>query len=203
MKNLGRVLFRQRIKLDDYLIAGIEVLQKLLQMLLVCEPGSPDTEQTEAMLDLQLQLEDGYSLFLRSLDKKYYLPFYWEYMFEVYSNLKKIFAILQTYSTEKRIYHSRFSFSHFLELEDRVLGNVRCFIGEYLKNRKYAEELLKNNCHELQNFIRLYYHGIASIGRKEAQSHFTSRLLEILLEINAVNNTIQDLLQKILIGTNL
>jgi len=68
MKNLGRVLFRQRIKLDDYLIAGIEVLQKLLQMLLVCEPGSPDTEQTEAMLDLQLQLEDGYSLFLRSLE---------------------------------------------------------------------------------------------------------------------------------------
>ena len=203
MKNLGKVLFRQRIKLDDYLIAGIEVLQKFLQSLLGSEPGSSDTEQTEAMLDLQLQLEDGYALFLRSLDKKYYLPFYWEDMFEVYSNLKKVFATLQTYSTEKRIYQSHYPFSHFFELEDRVLGNVSCFIGEYLSNRKYAEELLKNNQHELQNFVRLYYHGIASINREAAQSHFTLRLLEILLEINTVNNTIQDLLQKILIGTNL
>jgi len=203
MKNLGKVLFRQRIKLDEYLLAGVEVLHKFLRILLCSEPGSSDTEQTEAMLDLQLQLEDGYALFLRSLDKKYYLPFYWEDMFEVYSNLKKIFALLQTYSTEKRIYKSSFSFSHFLELEARVLENIKCFIGEYVRNRKYAGELLKNNQYELQNFVRLYYHGIASISRDQARSHLTSRLLEVLLEINAVNNVIQDLLQKILIGTNL
>jgi hypothetical protein len=186
MKNLGKVLFRQRIKLDDYLIGGIEILRKLLQVLLGSEPEGSDAETPE-----------------ESLDKKYYLPFYWEDMFEVYSNLKKIFAILQTYSAEKRIYQSRLSFSHFLELEDRILGNVKCFIEAYLSNRKYAEELLKNNRHELQNYVRLYYHGIASIGRQQAQSHITSRLLEVLLEINAVNNIIQDLLQKILIGTNL
>jgi hypothetical protein len=203
MKNLGKVLFRQRIKLDDYLVGGIEILRKLLQILLGSERGGSDAETTEGILDLQLMLEDGYALFLQSLDKKYYLPFYWEDMFEVYSNLKKIFAILQTYSAEKRIYQSRFSFSHFLELEDRILGNVKCFIEEYLSNRKYAEELLKNNRHELQNYVRLYYHGIASIGKQQAQSHITSRLLEVLLEINAVNNIIQDLLQKILIGTNL
>jgi hypothetical protein len=203
MKNLGKVLFRQRIKLDEYLIAGIEVLRKFLRILLVSKPEAPNSDQPEGILDLQLQLEDGYNLFLQSLDKKYYLPFYWEDMFEVFSNLKKIFSILQTYSTEKRIYQSQQTFSHFLELEERVLENVRCFIGEYLSNRKYAEELLKNNQHELQNFVRLYYHGIASISREDAQSHVTSRLLEILLEINTVNNTIQDLLQKILIGTNL
>jgi hypothetical protein len=203
MKNLGKALFRQRIKLDEYLIAGIDVLLKLLQILLVSKTDGSDSEQTEGILDLQLLLEDDYTLFLHSLDKKYYLPFYWEDMFEVYSNLKKIFAILQTYFTEKRIYKSRLSFSHFLELEDRVLENIKCFFEEYLSNRKYAEELLKNNQHELQNFVRLYYHGIASISREDAQSHSTSRLLEILLEINTVNNTIQDLLQKILIGTNL
>ena len=203
MKNLSRVLFRQRIKLDDYLTAGIDVLHDLLQMLLFSHTDGDDPEQMEGILDLQLMLEEGYEHFLQSLDKKYYLPFYWEEMFEVYSNLKKIFAVLQTYATEKRIYHSRKKFNHFLELEERILENVKSFIREYLSNRKYAEELLKNNRHELQNFTRLYYHGIASISRKDAQSYATSRLLEILLEINNINNIIQDLLQKILIGTSL
>jgi len=83
------------------------------------------------------------------------------------------------------------------------LDNVKCFFQEYLTNRKYSEELLKNNQHELKNFVRLYYHGIASISQEQVQSHITSRLLESFLEINTVNNTIQDLLQKILIGTNL
>jgi len=63
--------------------------------------------------------------------------------------------------------------------------------------------LLKNNQHELKNFTRLYYHGIASIAQEGEQPHITSRLLELFLEINTVNSTIQDLLQKILIETNL
>ena len=102
-----------------------------------------------------------------------------------------------------RIYKSRYSFSHFFELEDRILENVLEFFREYLSNRKYARELLKNNQHELKNFVRLYYQGIASISREQAQSPTTSRLLEIFLEVNTVNSAIQDLLQKILIGTNL
>jgi uncharacterized protein Yka (UPF0111/DUF47 family) len=202
MKSLGSMLFRQRIKLDDYIITGIDILRKLVHLQLNSKQGT-DSEQSDEILDLELQFEDSFNDFLQSLDKKYYLPFYWEDMYEVYSNLKKIVAILQTYSTEKRIYKVRFSFSHFLELEDRILENVVEFFREYLGNRKYTGELLKNNQHELKNFVRLYYQGIASISREQAQSHITSRLLEILLEINAVNSTIQDLLQKILIGTNL
>ena len=203
MKSLGQVLFRQRIKLDEYLIAGIDILRKLVQLLLIPTQDSPDSEQTDEMLDLELLFEDSVALFLQSLDKKYYLPFYWEDMFEVYSNLKKIFAILHTFYAERRIYKTRFSFYHFLELEGRVLENVKCFFQEYLTNRKYSKELLKNNQHELKNFTRLYYHGIASISQEREQSHITSRLLELFLEINTVNSTIQDLLQKILIGTNL
>ena len=202
MKSLGSVLFRQRIKLDDYIISGIDILRKLVHQLLISKQGA-DSEQSDEIIDLELQFEDSFALFLQSLDKKYYLPFYWEDMYEVYSNLKKIVAILQTYATEKRIYKVRFTFSHFFELEDRILDNVVEFFREYLGNRKYAGELLKNNQHELKNFVRLYYQGIASISREQAQSHITSRLLEIFLEINTVNSAIQDLLQKILIGTNL
>ena len=202
MKKLGSVLFRQRIKLDDFIITGIDIVRKLVRLLLISEPGT-DAEQSDEIMDLDLQFEDSFTCFLQSLDKKYYLPFYWEDMFEVYSNLKKIVAILQTYSTEKRIYKIRFSFSHFFELEERILENILEFFREYLSNRKYAAELLKNNQHELKNFVRLYYQGIASISREQAQSHITSRLLEILLEINTVNSAVQDILQKILIGTNL
>ncbi len=203
MRSWGKVLFRQRIKLDEYLIAGIDILRKLVQLLLIPKQDSPDSEQTDGILDLELLFEDSFALFLQCLDKKFYLPFYWEDMFEVYSNLKKIFATLQAYYAEKRIYKARFSFYHFLELEGRVLENVKCFFQEYLTNRKYSKELLKNNQHELKNFVRLYYYGIASISQEQAQPHITSRLLELFLEINTVNNTIQDLLQKILIGTNL
>jgi hypothetical protein len=202
MKSLGSVLFRQRIKLDDYLISGIDILRKLVRLQLTSEQGT-DSEQSDEIIDLELQFEDGFACFLQSLDKKYYLPFYWEDMYAVDANLKKIVAILQTFSTEKRIYKVHFSFSHFFELEDRILENVAEFFLEYLGNRKYAGELLKNNQHELKNFVRFYYQGIASISRGQAKSHITSRLLEIFLEINTVNSTIQDLLQKILIGTNL
>lgn len=202
MKSLGSVLFRQRIKLDDYIINGIDVLRKLVHLQLISNQGT-DSEQPDEILDLELQFEDCFAQFLQSLNKKYYLPFYWKDMYEVYSNLKKIVAILQTYSAEQRIYKVCFSFSHFFELEDRILDNVIQFFREYLHNRKYTGELLKNNQHELKNFVRLYYQGIASISREQTQSHITSRLLEIFLEINKVNSAIQDLLQKILIGTNL
>jgi hypothetical protein len=202
MGNLGSFLFRQRIRLDDFIITGIDIVRKLVRLLLISEPGT-DAGQSDEIMDLDLQFEDSFTCFLQSLDKKYYLPFYWEDMYEVYSNLKKIVAILQTYSTEKRIYKIRFSFSHFFELEDRILENVLEFFRDYLSNRKYAGELLKNNQHELKGFFRLYYQGIASISREQARSHITSRLLGILLEINTVNSAIQDLLQKILIGTNL
>ncbi len=37
MKNLVKVWFRQRIKLDEYLIAGIDVLQKFVHLLLTNE----------------------------------------------------------------------------------------------------------------------------------------------------------------------
>jgi hypothetical protein len=202
MKSLGSVLFRQRIKLDDYIITGIDILRKLVHLLLISKQ-SADSEQSDETVELELQFEDSFGCFLQSLDKKYYLPFYWEDMYEVYSNLKKLVAILQTYATEKRIYKVHFSCSHFFELEDRILENVTEFFREYLGNRKYAGELLKNNEHELKNFVRLYYQGIASISRGQVQSHISSRLLEICLEINTVNSAIQDLLQKILIGTNL
>ena len=201
MKGLARVLFRQRIKLDDYLIDGIDILRKLVELLLNLERG--EAEQTNGMLDLELLFEDSIEHFLQSLDKKFYLPFYWEDMYEVYTSLNKIFATLQAFATEKRIYNARFSFTRFLELEDRILDNVRCFFQEYMGNRKYAGELLKNNQHELKDFVRLYYQGIVSISREQLQSHVTSRLLEHFLEINALNTRVHDLLQKILIGTNL
>ena len=201
MKGLARVLFRQRIKLDDYLIDGIDILRKLVELLLNLERG--EAEQTNGMLDLELLFEDSIEHFLQSLDKKFYLPFYWDDMYEVYTNLKKIFVALQAFATEKRIYNARFSFTRFLELEDRILDNVRCFFQEYMGNRKYAGELLKNNQHELKDIVRLYYQGIVSISREQLQSHVTSRLLEHFLEINALNTRVHDLLQKILIGTNL
>ena len=202
MKSLGSVLFRQRIKLDDYIITGIDSIRKIVNLLLISKQGA-DSEQPDEVIELELQFDDSFGCFLQSLDRKYYLPFYWEDMYEVYSNLKKIVAILQTYATERRIYKVNYSFSHFFELEDHILENVAEFFREYLGNRKYAGELLKNNQHELKDFIRLYYQGIASISREQAQSHTTSRLLEIFLEINTVNSAIQDLLQKILIGTSL
>jgi hypothetical protein len=202
MKKLGSVLFRQRVKLDDYIITGIDILRKLIHWLSNSE-SSTDSEQSDEILDFELQFEESFSQFLQSLDKKYYLPFYWEDMYEVYSNLKKIVTILQTYAVEKRIYKVHYSFSHFLKFEDRILENILEFFRDYLSNRKYAGELLKNNQHEIKNFVRLYYQGIASLSREQAQSHTISRLLENFLEINTVNNTIQDLIQKILIGTNL
>jgi len=68
MKSLGKVLFRQRIKLDEYLIAGIDILQDLAQLISRTEQGSQDPDQTDRMLDLEVRFEDSFALFLRSLD---------------------------------------------------------------------------------------------------------------------------------------
>ncbi len=203
MKSLVKVLFRQRIKLEEYLFAGIKVLQELVEMLLTTKQDGQDHDHADRMLDLEVTFEDSFSLFLESLDKKYYLPFYWEDIYEVYTNLGKIFATLHVYYTEQRIFKTRFSFNHFLEMEGRVLENMKYYLKEYMSNRKYSQELLKNNQHELKNFSRLYYHGIASISEEGERSHVTLRLLELFLKINTVNATIQSLLQKILIETNL
>jgi len=203
MKSLGKMLFRQRTKLEEYLIAGIDILQNLVRLLSAAKQDSQDPDLTDRVLDLEVGFDDSYAFFLRSLDKKYCLPFYWEDIFEVYSNLKKIFSGLHTYYAERRIYQAPFSFDRFLELEGLVMENTKCFFQEYLTNRKYSKELLKNNQHELKNFNRLYYHGIASIGQARERLYIISRILKLFLEINTVNSSIQDLLQKILIETNL
>lgn len=203
MKSFAKVLFRQRIKLEEYLIGGLGVILEFLKLLAASGRNGRGPDSADEVLGLEVAFQDRFTLFLDVLEQKYSLPFHWEDIFEVYTSLRKIFAILLSYYAERRIFKPKLTFSHFFEAEARILENLKCFLQEYLSNRKYCQELLRNNHHELKDFNQLYYQGIASMAREEARSPATLQILQQLRQINTVNASIQDLLHKILVGTNL
>jgi hypothetical protein len=203
MKLVLKEAFKRKQTMEARIHACIGVTRKLLD-LFVSKPGHEQLAGAfDAVCALESEQEELCATFVEDIDRKYSLPFYWEDIYAVFLDLKKLFVLLVAYFNKSCIFKSPKSFSQFFQIETNILLNVHAFFSEYRKKRLYVAELLKNNNFEIKNFSKAYFSAVTGIINLGQESLTGMNILALFERMNEINENLQDTLKKIYIDTNL
>jgi hypothetical protein len=114
-------------------------------------------------------------------------PFYWTYLYSFCFNLRILFNHYYLYANQLMIHKTTISAAPVLKSQKLILENVGNFVLEYINNRKYVSELLKNNLNEINNLSRLLMLIIEKTPRTKDNSPLMFEILRSLREANYVN----------------
>ncbi|MCD6122430.1 MAG: hypothetical protein J7K04_11385 [Spirochaetales bacterium] len=203
MKNLIYSFVKKRAHIEVKIKEETVIVEKLIDFLIKLS-GQPNTEKDiVTILELEAEMADHYSLFLQSIDKKQYLPFYWEEIYDLYMDIKKIFNFLILYFNKRNVLEDTEIFNAFLNTQKGVMKNIVLFFDEYISNRKYVRELLKNNNTIIKTLSKMHLKIIGNTIFESRDSLLKYRIIEILESISTIDYTIQDLLNKILLTSGI
>jgi signal transduction histidine kinase len=200
VKTLGALLSRRKAAPDKWLDASLDGVLELVEVLKSRPVEMPGDDR---LIELEAAFEGSCEAFLDGAAAKPALPFYWEELFAASTGIRRLFQLLLSYAALSRMLPTRRSFRPFLEVQGRLLANVREFLRECLGNRKYSRELLRSNQHELKELRRLCLQGIASIGGEGQNAQQALRLLGLFNELAAADAALLDCLEKVYIATSL
>jgi hypothetical protein len=203
MKIALKEAFKKKQTMDARIHDCIAVTLKLLDLFL----RTPGHEQLAKAFDsvcaLETEQENLCNTFVEDIDRKLSLPFYWEDIYTVFLDLKKLFSLLVVYYNKACIFKSPKSFSQFFQIERNILLNIRAFFSEYRKKRLYVGELLKNNNFELKNFSKTYFNAVTGIINLGQETLAGMNILALFERMNEINENLQGAMKKIYIDTNL
>ncbi|NOY09062.1 MAG: hypothetical protein GXP33_09490 [Spirochaetes bacterium] len=197
MKALIASFLKKRIRIEERLKEEIEIVLKLIDYLIKMRKNEKAENKLASVLEIEAEMENHYDSFLQSIDKKYYLPFYWEEIYDLYMKIKKVFSSLLLYFNRRHILEDTQIFDTFLTTEIKVLNNISLFFDEYISNRKYVQELLKNNGILIKQLSHMHLQIISNTIFESRDSLLKYRLVEVLENIAVTDRSIQDLLNKI------
>lgn len=200
MKTLGALLARRKATPEKWLDDGLDVALQLVELVRFPHRELPEDER---LVDLEAAFETRCEVFLDGAAEKECLPFYWEELFAACTGVRRLFRLLLSYPALSRAMPTRRTYHPFLEVQGRLLQNVRDFLREFLGNRKYSRELLRSNQHELKDLRRLCLQGIASIGGEGQNAQHALRLLDLFNELAGANAALLDCLERLYIATSL
>ena len=187
------------IKIKDETV----IIEKLLDFLINLGKRGITAKDMVTVLELEAEMENHYNSFLQSIDKKQYLPFYWEELYDLYMEIKKIFNSLIMYFNKRNVLEDTEIFNSFLTTQKEVMKNITLFFDEYISNRKYIKELLKNNGVTIKTLSKIHLKIIGNTVFESKDSLLKYRIIEILESISNIDYTIQDLLNKILLTSGI
>jgi len=197
VKALIASFLKKRIRIEERLKEEIEIVLKLIDYLIKMRKNEKAENKLASVLEIEAEMENHYDSFLQSIDKKYYLPFYWEEIYDLYMKIKKVFSSLLLYFNRRHILEDTQIFDTFLTTEIKVLNNISLFFDEYISNRKYVQELLKNNGILIKQLSHMHLQIISNTIFESRDSLLKYRLVEVLENIAVTDRSIQDLLNKI------
>lgn len=197
MKALIASFLKKRIRIEERLKEEIEIVLKLIDYLIKMRKNEKAENKLASVLEIEAKMENHYDSFLQSIDRKYYLPFYWEEIYDLYMKIKKVFSSLLLYFNRRHILEDTQIFDTFLTTEIKVLNNISLFFDEYISNRKYVQELLKNNGILIKQLSHMHLQIISNTIFESRDSLLKYRLVEVLENIAVTDRSIQDLLNKI------
>jgi len=203
MKTVLKGMFKRKLTLDARIHDCIALSLKLLDLFL----SKPGHEQLAGEFDsvcaLETEQENLCETFVEDIDRKYSLPFYWEDIYSVFLDLKKLFSLLIVYYNKTCIFKNPKSFSRFFQIQRNILLNAAAFFSEYRNKRLYVAEVLKNNNFEMKNFSKAYFNAVTGIINFGEESMTCMNILTLFERINEINENLQDSMKKIYIDTNL
>ncbi len=194
---------KKRIELEKGVIDVITELQQFVKILLKSEDCDTLQRNFNRIIEIEADFESSVHMFNERLVNRYNLPFYWQDIYEVVQYMEKLNNHLHIYFNKCIVYKNTVSYAVLLTVENSILDNIKSFMNDYLKNRKYISELLKNNRYELKNFIREYIQ-VVNATMFDAFSHKSIyEIGEVFERIHDENENIHSLLNKIFISVNL
>ncbi len=195
-------LFKKRVGLENKIIEEIDIVLSLIETM-----GKTATEPNSFIianniLELETVLDKQEQEFIEQINKQNHLPDCWEELFKISNSLKQLFKQLSMAFNKIQIFKDNESYFSFYEHEKRFLFNIKNFIYEYVKNRKYAYQLVVNNQHELKDFMKIYYTKLnAAFGGSPEHSDIKIKMLEIFQQINKINEEVQETVTKIYVSS--
>jgi len=195
-----KILNKKKGVVEKALQVILEVLYRYTTVLLSVNDYKELEKKFDVVLGLEVDFENAFQGFNDQLKNRFYVPFYWEDLYSIGVCLRKIFNLLIMYYNKALIYRNEISYRVLLKTHLELFDNTKSFLREYLKNRKYSQELLKNNRHLLKSYLRSYFELVNS---RLQDTHSFERFYEIreLFEkMITEHENINNLLNKILIG---
>jgi len=195
-----KILNKKKGVVEKALQFILEVLYSYTTVLLSVNGYKELEKKFDMVLGLEVDFENAFQEFNDQLKNRFYVPFYWEDLYSIGVCLRKIFNLLIMYYNKALIYRNEISYRVLLKTHLELFDNTKSFLREYLKNRKYSQELLKNNRHLLKSYLRSYFELVNS---RLQDTHSFERFYEIreLFEkMITEHENINNLLNKILIG---
>jgi hypothetical protein len=181
----------------------IDVTLKLLETFLSRSNHTQLNKDFDQVCEIETEHEKLCASIVADIDRKYSLPFYWEDIYDVFLELKKIFSLFIVYFNKACVFKNPQSFSRFFQIEKNILLNTHTFFSQYQKKRLFVMELLKNNRFEIKDFSKTYFNAVTGIVNMGKETLTGMNILTLFERMNEVNENLQDLMQKIFIDTNL
>jgi len=195
-----KILNKRKGVVEKALMALLDVLVSFTKAVLSADDYRELEKKLDQVLGIELDFENTFQDFNDQLRNGFSIPFYWEDLYSIGVCLRKIFNLLIMYYNKSLIYKNSISFKVLLNIQLELFDNIKCFFNEYLENKKYARELLKNNRHQLKGSLRSYFDIVnIRIHDTPAFSGFYE-IREVFEKIIEENENIHNLMNKILIG---
>ena len=193
-------MFRKKSISDIAVVEGVEIVKSMVNAM-DSEPGDTDCFiVANRILEIENRFENYERTFLKSIEgiRPVCLEEFWK-INRAFKNLVQKFA---TIFNKNQVFKNKESYEIFYDYEKKFLDNVTSFFTDYLDNRKYVYEILRNNQLELKNFMNIYFSRMNSVSCDNVvKVESRIKILEIFEEINQTNEKIQNSMNKIYVAT--
>ena len=194
---------RRKIDVERHVIGCIDAFIQLIEIYMRSE-GYEDLEKNiNDIIEIGTEFEKNILSLHEQLEYKFYLPFYWQDIYLITTYLEKMNSLLQMYYNKSIIYKSTDSYKGLFTQEIKILENVKSFFSEFLNNRMYVKEILKNNSYEIKEFSQSIYKVLSRNSKELFLDRTISEIIEVFEMINFENENINNVIKKIFIETNL
>ncbi len=196
-------LVKRRTEIEKSVIEEIDYVVKLIREIASDENNTDITGKINLVVSIESELEKNYQHFLEVIEQEYVTPFYWEEIFDLYIAIKKIFSLLTLFINKRNMVEDSLNLSSFFVIQDRVMENIKEFLTEYVRNRKYVNELLKNNRYEIKELLKNYLEIVAKNLMERENYGIKLKVIDVLENIVDTDERIHDILMKIMIASSL
>jgi hypothetical protein len=199
-KMLSNIINKRKGMVEKALLAVVDALGVFATAVLSAHDYRELEKKLDEILDMEIDFENIFQAFTDQLKKRFSTPFYWDDLYSIGVCLRNIFNLLVMYCNKSLIYKSDVSYRGILNVQLELFENIKSFFREYLENRKYTWELLKNNSHQLKSYLHVYLEIINSRMRENPSSTCFYEIRALLERIKSENDSIHNLMNKIMIG---
>ncbi len=204
LNNILEVLtIGKRLEFETYIHKEIELIKKSIEILL----NNKTFHDLESALNDMENIDKNFSELICDLNKdcesNLRKPFYWTNIYSLCHEFQVLFSILNMFYHQEKIYKMIPSYQSLFHSQLLILKNINNFIDEFIRNRKYISELLKNNENEIKNFSRIHLSSMEKSHMSENSSREKFELLRTLAILNNKNKEIQIILNEIFISSHM